>query len=126
MLRNLVRVSLLMLRSMTKMSMLSIVEDNSSRGKMDQNSDSKVIAIVKEVTKITKVVRNVVIVELVTYLVSVLHMKKTVSSARRRDISVLTVDLVGTTDSMVVHPQEDLYITMKLNKMTLVMIGHSP
>ena len=111
---------------MTKMLILSIVEDNSSRSKMDQNSDRKVIAIVKEVTKITKVVRNVVIVELITHLISVLRMEKTVSSARRRDTSVLTVDLVGTTDSMVVHPQEDLDITMKLNKMTLVMIGHSP
>ena len=70
--------------------------------------------------------RNVVIVELITHLISVLRMEKTVSSARRRDISVLTVDLVGTTDSMVVHPQEDLDITMKLTKTTLVMIGHSP
>ena len=93
MLRSLVKISLQMLKSMTKLLMLSIMEDNSPRSEMDQNSDSKAIAIAKEVTRITKVVRNVVTVELITHLVSVQHMEKTVSSARRKDISVLTANL---------------------------------
>ena len=37
----------------------------------------------KEVPKITKVVRNVVTVELIIHLVNVQHMEKTASSARR-------------------------------------------
>ena len=106
--------------------MLSIVEDNSSRSEMDQNSDSKAVVIAKEVTKITKVVRNVVIVELITHLISAQHMGKTVSSARRKDISVLTVILARRVNNVVVHPQEDLDINMKWNKMTIVMIGHFP
>ena len=126
MLRNLVKISLPMLKSMTKMLMLSIMEDNSSRSRMDQNSDSKAIAIAKEVTRITKVVRNVVTVELITYLVSVQHMRQTVSSVRRKDISVLIVDLARITNSMDVHSQEDLDINIKCNKMTMMMIGHSP
>ena len=126
MLRNLVRIFLPMLKSITKMLMLSIVEDNSSRREMDQNSDSKALAIAKEVTKITKVVRNVVTVELITHLVSVQHMEKTVFSAKRKDISVHTANLAGRANNVVVHPQEDLYINMKWNKMTMVMIGHSP
>ena len=92
---------------------------------MDQNSDSKAVAIAKEVTKITKVVRNVVTVELITHFISVQHMEKTVFSAKRNDISVHTADLVRTANSIVVHPQEDLD-NMKWNKMTMVMIGHSP
>ena len=87
-----------------------------------QNSDSKVIVIAEEVASITKVVRNVVIVELITHLISVQHMGKTVSSARRKDISVLTVILARIANSMDIHPQEDLDIHMKWNKMTMVMI----
>ena len=102
------------------------MEDNNSRSEMDQNSDSKAIAIAKEITRITKVVRNVVTVELITHLVSVQHMEKTVFSAKRKDISVLTADLSKTANNMVVHPQEDLDINMKWNKMTMVMIGHFP
>ena len=102
------------------------MEDSNSRSKMDQNSDSKALAIAKEITRTTKVVRNVVTVELITHLVSVQHMEKTVSSARRKDISVLTANLVKTANSMVIHPQEDLDVNMKWNKMTMVMIGHSP
>ena len=98
------------------------MEDSSSRSEMDQNSDSKAIAIAKEVTRITKVVTNVVTVELITHLVSVQHVEKTVFSAKRKDISVHTADLARTANSMVVHPQEDLDINMKWNKMTMVMI----
>ena len=93
---------------------------------MDQNSDSKAVAIAKEVTRITKVVRNVVTVELITHLVSVQHMEKTVFSAKRKDISVHTADLARTANSVVIHPQEDLDVNLKWNKMTMVMIGHSP
>ena len=89
------------------------MEDNNSRSKMDQNSDSKAVAIAKEVTRITKVVRNVVTVELITHLESVQHMKKTVFSAKRKDISVHTANLARTANSMVVYPQEDLDINMK-------------
>ena len=53
-------------------------------------------------------------------------MEKTVFSAKRKDISVHTADLARTANSMVVHPQEDLDINMKWNKMTMMMIGHSP
>ena len=102
------------------------MKDSNSRSEMDQNADSKAIAMAKEVTRTTKVVRNVVIVELITHLISVQHMEKTVSSARRKDISVLTANLAKTANSMVVHPQEDLDINMKWNKMTMVMTGHSP
>ena len=102
------------------------MEDNNSRSEMDQNSDSKAITIAKEVTRITKVVRNVVTVELIIHLISVQHMEKTVFSAKRKDISVHTADLARIANSMVVHPQEDLDINMKWNKMTMVMIGHSP
>ena len=49
-----------MLESMTKMLILSIMEDSNPRSIMDQNSGSKAIAIAEEVTRITKVVRNVV------------------------------------------------------------------
>ena len=126
MLRSLVKIFLQILRSMTKMLMLSIVEDSNSRSVMNRNSDSKAVAIAKEVTRITKLVRNVVTVELITHLVSVQHMEKTVFSAKRKDISVHTADLARTANSMVVHPQEDLDINMKWNKMTMVMIGHSP
>ena len=93
---------------------------------MDQNSDIKAVAKVKEVTRITKVVRNVVTVELIIHLIGVQHMEKTVFSAKRKDISVHTVDLARTANSMVIHPQEDLDINMKWNKMTMVMIEHSP
>ena len=89
------------------------MEDSNSRSEMDQNSDSKAIAIAKEVTRITKVVRNVVTVELITHLVSVQYIEKTVSSARRKDISVLTADLAKTANSVVIHPQEDLDVNMK-------------
>ena len=115
-----------MLRSMTKMLMLSIMEDSNPGSIMDQNSDNKAIVIANEATKITKVVRNVVIVKLITHLISVQHMGKTVSSAKRRDTSVSTVNLARMTNSMDVHPQEDLDVNMKWNKMTMVMIGHSP
>ena len=93
---------------------------------MDQNSDSKAIAIAKEVTRITKVVSNVVTVELITHLISVQHMEKTVFSAKRKDISVHAADLARTANSVVIHPQEDPDVIMKWNKMTMVMIGHSP
>ena len=130
MLNSLVNTSLPMLRSMTKMLMLLIMEDSKSRSEMDQNSDSRAIARAKEapgVIKEEKVVRNhVVTVEPTTHLVSVQHMEKTVFSARKKDISVPTVNPAGTTNSMVVHPQEDLDINMKWNKMTMVVIGHSP
>ena len=110
---------------MTKMLMLLIVEDSNSRRQMVQNSDSRAVARAKEALrgiKEEKVVRNhVVIVEPTTQLVSV-HMEKTVFSARKKDISVPTVDPAGTTNSMVVHPQEDLDVNMKWNKMTMVMI----
>ena len=113
---------------MTKLLMLLIMEDSNLRSKMDQNSDSRAIARSKEaprVIKEEKVVRNhVVTVEPTAHLVSVQHMKKTVFSARKEDISVPTVDPAGTTNSMVIHPQEDLDINMKWNKMTMVMIGH--
>ena len=130
MLNSLLKTSLPMLRSMTKMLMLLIMEDSKSRSEMDQNSDSRAIARAKEapgVIKEEKVVRNhVVTVEPTTHLVSVQHMEKTVFSARKKDISVPTVNPAGTTNSMVVHPQEDLDINMKWNKMTMVVIGHSP
>ena len=60
------------------------------------------------------------------HLVGVQPMEKTVFSASKKDISVPTVDPAGTTNSMVVHPQEDLDVNMKWNKMTMVMIGHFP
>ena len=113
---------------MTKMLMLLIMEDSNSRSKMDQNSDNRAIARAKEaqsVIKEEKVVRNhVVTVQPTTHLVSVQHMEKTVFSARKKDISVPTVDPAGTTNSMVIHPQEDLDVNMKWNKMIMVMIGH--
>ena len=102
------------------------MEDNNSRSEMDQNSDSKAIAIAKEVTRITKVVRNEVTVELITHLISVQHLEKTVFSAKRKGISVHTANLARTANSVVVYPQEDLDINMKWNKMTMVMTGHSP
>ena len=115
---------------MTKMLMLLIMEDSNSRSKMDQNSDSRAVAKAKEaprVIKEEKVIRNhVVTVEPTTHLVSAQHMEKTVFSARRKDISVPTADPAGTTNSMVIHPQEDLDINMKWSKMTMVMIGHFP
>ena len=97
--------------------MLLIVEDSNSRSEMDQNSDSRAIARAKEAPRLIKeekVVRNhVVTVEPTTHLISVQHMEKTVFSARKKDISVPTVDPAGTTNSMVVHPQEDLDVNMK-------------
>ena len=93
---------------------------------MDQNSDSKAVAIAKEVTRIPKVVRNVVYVGLITHLVSVQHMEITVFSAKRKDISVPTANLARKANNMDIHPQEDLDMNMKWNKMTVVMIGHSP
>ena len=66
------------------------MEENNSRSEMDQNSDSKAIAITKEVTRMTKVIRNVVTVELIAHLISVQHMEKTAFSAKRKDISVHT------------------------------------
>ena len=115
---------------MTKMLMLLIVEDSNSGNKIDQNSDSRAIAKDKEaprVIMVEKVVRNhVVTVEPTTHLVSAQHMEKTVFSARKKDISVPTADPAGTTNSMVIHPQEDLDINMKWSKMTMVMIGHFP
>ena len=53
-------------------------------------------------------------------------MAKTVFSVREKDISVPTVDPAGTTNSVVIHPPEDLDVNMKWNKMTMVMIGHFP
>ena len=115
---------------MTKMLMLLIMEDSNSRSEMDQNSDSRGVAKSKEaprVIKAEKVVRNhVVTVEPTTHLVSAQHMEKTVFSARRKDISVPTADPAGTTNSMVIHPQEDLDVNMKWSKMTMVMTGHFP
>ena len=115
---------------MTKMLMLLIMEDSSSKSRMDKNSDSKAVAGTKEAPKAIKeekVVRNhVVTVEPTTHLVSVQHMEKTAFSARRKDISVPTANPAGTTNSVVVHTQEDLDINMKWNKMTMVMIRHSP
>ena len=115
---------------MTRMLMLLIMEDSNSRSKMDQNSDSRAIARAKEaprVIKEEKVVRNhVATVEPTIHLISVQHMEKTVFSTRKRDISVNTVDPAGTTNSMVVRPQEDLDVNMKWNKMTMVIIGHFP
>ena len=119
-----------MLKSITKMLMLLIMEDNSSRSEMDQNSDSRAVARAKEAPKAIKeekmVSNHVATVEPTTHLVSVQHMEKTAFSARRRDISVPAADPAGPTNSMVVHPQEDLDINMKWNKMTMVMIGCSP
>ena len=110
--------------------MLLIMEDSTSRSEMDPNSDSRAVARAKEVPRVTKeenVVRNhVVTVEPTTHLVSVQHMEKTVFSARKKDISMPTVNPAGTTNIMVIHPQEDLAINMKWNKMTMVMIGHFP
>ena len=130
MLKSLVKTSLLMLKSMTKMLILLIVEDSNSRSKMDQNSDSRAIARAKEAPKEIKeekVVRNhVVTVEPTTHLISVQHMEKTVFSARKKDISVPTVDPAGPTNSVAIHPQEDLDINMKWSKMTMVMTGHFP
>ena len=93
---------------MTKMLMLLIVEDSNSRSKMDPNSDNRAVAKIKEaprVIKEEKVVRNhVVTVEPTTHPAIVQHMEKTIFSARKKDISVPTVDPAGTTNSMVVHP----------------------
>ena len=103
------------------------MEDSNSRSEMDQNSDSRAIAKAKEapgVIKKEKVVRNhVVTVEPTTHLISVQPMEKIVFSARRKNISVPTANPAGTTNSMVIHPQEDLDINMKWSKMTVVMIG---
>ena len=89
---------------MTKMLMLLIVEDSNSRSKMDPNSDNRAVARAKEgpkAIKEEKVVRNhVVTVEPTTHLVIVQHMEKTIFSARKRDISVPTVDPAGTTNSL--------------------------
>ena len=115
---------------MTKMLMLLIMEDSNSRCEMDQNSDSRAVARAKEAPKAIKeekVVRNhMVTVEPTNYLVSVQHMEKTVFSARKKDISVPTADPAGTINSMAIHPQEDLDVNIKWNKMTMVTIGHSP
>ena len=114
---------------MTKMLMLLTMEDSNSRSEMDQNADSRAIARAKgapKTIKEEKVVRNhVVTVEPTTHLVSVQHIK-TALSARKKDISVPTANPAGTTNSMVIHPQEDLDVNMKWNKMTMVMIGHFP
>ena len=121
MLKSLVKTSLLMLKSMTKLLMLLIVEDSSSRSGMDQSSDSRTTARAKEAPKAIKkekVIRN--------HVITVELMEKTAFSARKKDISVPTADPVGTTNSMVIHPQEDLDVNMKWNKMTMVMTGHSP
>ena len=130
MFRNLVKISLQTLKNMTKMSMLSIMEDSTSRSKMGQNSDRRAVARAEEAQRITKeekVARNcVVTVEPTIHLVSVQHMENTVSSARKKDILVPIANLAITTSSMVIHPQENLDITMKWNRMTVVMIGHSP
>ena len=119
-----------MLKSMTKLLMLLIMEGSRLKSRMDQNSDSRAVARAKEAPKAIKeekVVRNhVLTVESTTHLVSVQHMEKTAFSARKKDISVPTVNPAGTTNSMVVHPQEDVDINMKWNKMTMVMIGHFP
>ena len=110
--------------------MLLIVEDSNSRSEMDQNSDRRARARAKEAPKAIKeekVVRNhVVTVEPTSHLVSVQHMEKTALSARKKDISVPTANPAGPTNSMVIHPQEDLDINMKWNKMTMVIIGHFP
>ena len=93
--------------------------------KHDQNVDA--VNCGRQQFKEEKVVRNhVVTVEPTTHLISAQHMEKTVFSARRKDISVPTADPAGTTNSMVIHPQEDLDINMKWSKMTMVMIGHFP
>ena len=97
---------------------------------MGQNSDSRAIARAKEALKAIQeenmVQNHVVTMEPTTHLVSVQHMEKTAFSARRKDTSVPTANPAGTTNSMVVHPEEDLDVNMKWNKMTMVMIGHSP
>ena len=115
---------------MTKMLMLLIMKDSNSRSKVDRNSDIRAVARAKEAPKAIKeekVGRNhVVTVELTTHLISVQHMEKTAFSARKKDISVPAADPAETTNSMVVHLQEDLDINMRWNKMTMVMIGHSP
>ena len=84
------QTSLLILKSMTKMLILLIMEDSNSRSEMDQNSDSRAIAKAKDaprVIKEEKVVRNhVVTVKPTTHLISAQHMEKTVFSARRKDI----------------------------------------
>ena len=102
---------------MIKMLMLLIMEEFNSRSEMDQNSDSRTMARAKEapgVIKEKKIVRNhVVTVEPTIHLIGVQHMEKTVFSTRKKVISVPTVDPAGTTNSMVVHPQEDLDINMK-------------
>ena len=114
---------------MTKMLMLLIVEDSSLRSEMDQHSDSRAEARAKEALKAIKeekVVRNhVVIVEPTNHHVSVQHMEKTVFHARKKDISVSTANPAGTTNRVVIHPQENLDVNMKWNKITMVMIGHS-
>ena len=51
---SLVKTSLLMLKSMTKMLMLLIVEDSNSRSEMDQNSESRAVAKAKEVPRVIK------------------------------------------------------------------------
>ena len=122
MLRSLVKTFLPMLKSMTKMLILSIMEDSSPRSIMDQNSGSKAMVIAEEVTGITKVVRNVITVKLITHLAS----EKTVFSAKRKDILVHTADLARTANNVVIHLQEDLDVNMNWNKMTMVMIGHFP
>ena len=66
---------------MTKM------QNSNSRSEMDQNSDSKAVAIAKEVSRTTKVVRNVVTVELITHLVSVQHMEKTFQCKKKGHFS---------------------------------------
>ena len=128
MLKSSVKTSLQMLKSMTKMLMLLIVVDSNSRSKMDSNS--RAVARAKEAPKAIKeekVVRNhVVTVEPTTHLISVQHMEKTAVSARKKDISVPTANPAGTTNSLVIHSQEDLDVNMKWNKMTMVMIGHFP
>ena len=107
-----------------------IIKDSNSRSEMDQNSDIRAVAKAKEAPRVIKeetVVRNhVVTVEPTTHLVSAQHMEKTVFSARKKDISVPTADPAGTTNSVVIYPQEDLDVNMKWNKMTMVMMGHFP
>ena len=96
------------------MLLLLIMEDSNSRSEMDQNSDSRAVARarVPKAIKEEKVVRNHVVTVEPTTHPCVQHMEN--------------CDPAGTTNSMVVHPQEDLDVNMKWNKMTMVMIGHFP
>ena len=109
---------------MTKMLMLLIMEDSSSRSEMDQNSDSRAVVRAKEAPKAIKeekVVRN--------HVVTVHKCPaygKDCFQCKKKGHSVPTADPAGTTNCVLIHPQEDLDVYMKWSKMTMVMIEHSP